>query len=169
MTMRGQRVVLRVPIESDWRAGDQLQVFTDWGDGSIDTSKPLLTRAVRIFPDDPRTTAANPGYGQERYGSTPYGGSAPRSRRKDRGFGHDRYGGHAYGHCTAFLRVPVQITPGYGTWKFAARVADGAGNEQGALQEFSQFVSSENPPPLAAVAFSGYDEGTDKVTLAYTL
>jgi hypothetical protein len=168
MTMRGQRVVLWVPIESGWRAGDVLQVFTDWGTGTIDETEPLLTRPVRIFPEDIRTTVAHPGFGEEEFASSPFGGTLATPRAEDWGFGRDVFAGVAFGDATPFVRVPVQIPADYGTWKFAAQVTDGAGNEQGELQEFSQFISSENPPPLAAFGYSGYNEETDKVTFTYT-
>lgn len=45
-----QAVTLRVPIDVDWDAGDRLQVYSDFGSGTIDTTKPLVVRGPDMFP-----------------------------------------------------------------------------------------------------------------------
>jgi len=162
MGLRQMTVRLRVPIEDGWRSTFTVQVYTDFGDGSIDTTRPLLGRRVRVFPADVQDAERNPGYGGEIYGQRVYGAGRAVDRPR-RGYGFNPYGQVEYGRASRYALIDVSVPQGYGSWKFAAKVYDGAGNAQGALVEFTQFVSGENPPPLSAFSLSSYTKVTDKV------
>lgn len=168
MSLRGLQVDLRVELIPAWRASDRAQIYTDFGSGTIDTDNPLLKTPAALFPDDPRDRVANAGYGEEPYGRAPYGHERAVSEPLQ-GYGGDQYGEVIYGGQTRTVVIPVQIPQAYGSWKFAAQAVDGAGNLQGALSEFTQFVSGEDPPVLASFAFSSYDSGSDKVTFTFSL
>ena len=79
----------------------------------------------------------------------------------------------AYPGGANFAEITVMVPQAYGTWMFAARVEDGAENQQAALGtpsklvEVTQFVSGEEPltPELA---YASYDSGTDVVTFNVT-
>lgn len=168
MSLRGQRVDLRVEVDPTWRATDRIQVYTDRGTGTVDANVGLLRAPQRIFPDDQRDGVAHLGYGEEPYGKVPYSHERGVTGR-DHGYGQDRYGEVGYGETVRVVIVAVDIPQAYGNWKFAAEAVDGAGNVQGALVEFTQFVSGEDPPPLASFAFSSYNGGSDKVLFSFTL
>jgi hypothetical protein len=168
MSLRKIRVTLTVEIDEAWRASDRLQVYTDFGDGSIDTTKPLLSRSLETFPDDIRQTVHHEGYGDEPYGDVPYGGAEAVSSGPH-GYGDDPYGDVEYGGALRHVEVDVLVPQAHGTWKFAVKAIDGAGNAQGALQEFTLFVSGTDPEPVASFAFDSYDSGDDVVTFDVTL
>lgn len=168
MSLRKLALDLLVEIDPSWRPLDRLQVFTDFGTGTIDTDRPLIFRPRRIFPADSHDRVRRLGYGEEPYGLQPYGAEGAVVDRVH-GYGWDPYGEVEYGGTTKHVVVPVEIPQAYGTWKFAAQTIDGAGNEQGALTEFSRFVSGENPPPLASFVYTSYDSGSDKLTFTFTV
>jgi hypothetical protein len=160
-------VNLRVPIQSGWRWGTTLQIFTDQGDGSIDTGAPLLAVRALAFPN----VTLSKGYGYGRYGHRPYGRLPPLAPHK-RGYGRHPYGHspNGYGYGAAYVEVPVYVDQGFGPYKFAAKAYDEGGNAQaGALVEFTEFVSGEDPEPLSAFAYSAYDGPSDRITCEYTL
>jgi len=158
-----QRVRLRIEIDPTWRANDRLQVFTDWGTGTIDTDKPLLFRPVRIFPDDPREDVAPRPWMTERLGTA----ISSRARGGRSGIGEEGlWPAGGLGAWKRYRAVEVLLPSAYGTWKFACRVIDGAGNEQGDLVEFSRFMSGEDPAPVASFAYDSFDDETDKATFA---
>ena len=168
MGFRQSQVDLWIKVEDDWRAADTIQVYTDFGSGTIDEDKPLLAVRAAIFPEDFRDRVWSGGYGDNPSGEVPYG-EAGATASYDEGYGADPYGDVPYGETERKIKIPVAVESAYGTWKFAARVYDGAGNPQGALVEFSQFMSGENPPPLASFAYSSYDSGTDIVSFSFSV
>lgn len=168
MSLRKLRVRLRVQLDDAWRAQDRLQVYTDWGDGTVDAAKPLLSRSIRSFPMDIRRTVHHAGYGLEPYGMTPYGGDLA-TPVLNSGYGFDPYGEVAYGETARYLWVDVLVPQAHGSWKFAAQAIDGAGNEQGALQDFIRFLSGDDPAPLGSFSYDSYDSGTDVVTFAVSV
>lgn len=162
MSLSRMTVSLHIEVDPAWRTSDRLQIYTDKGTGTVDTAVELLTEPVAIFPDDARDLVEHAGYGEDPYGETPYGGeevAAP-----DGGYGEAPYGEVPYGEDPWMVIVEIQIPQAFGNWKFSAQVIDGAGNPQGALTEFTQFVSGEDPPQLASFNFASFNSGTDKVT-----
>ena len=157
--MPRQSVTLAVPYDDAWDAGDRLQVFTDFGSGTIDVSQPLLARAVEIFP---RQFPAR-GLGQQPLGVGQAGnGKAARPPGKA---GRTILGVTPLGTAPPLLDVSVDAPPVFGTWKFAARAADRYGNVQAAsLAEATTCVSATEPTPLATFRLASYDAGTDVFT-----
>lgn len=157
-------VDLRIIADPTWRAQDRVQVFADWGTGTIDTTRPLLAAPMRLFPADPRELVGHETIFDAPMGAMPMSG-ARAVTIEPTGCLENPFG-EAMNTLMRFCIVPVAVDQAYGTWKFAVRVQDGAGNQQGALQEFSMFLSGEDPPPLSAFAFDSYNAGTDKVVFA---
>ncbi len=162
--MSSQRVILPIPIADGWDAGDRLQVFTDWGDGTIDTSTPLLARPLNIFPGQQR---AKP-LGRQPVGRGRVGDH--KASRPRRGLGRTRIGRTPVGTTPAVIHVPVDVPPAFATWKFAAQVVDVNGNVQSEdPAEISAVVSGTEPGPLASFALDSYDDGTDQATFAFAV
>lgn len=162
--MSSQRIILPIPIDADWDAGDRIQVYTDWGDGTIDLSRPLLARPMDVFPGQQR---AKP-LGQQPVGAGRVGDF--KANRPRRGLGRTRVGMTPVGTTPSVIDVPVDVPPAYGTWKFAAQVVDVHDNVQAeAPAEISAVVSGTEPPPVATLLLIIYSPGTDQATFAFWL
>lgn len=160
--MRNLPVTVRVPIDSTWRAGCTLQLYTDDGGGTIDPAAPLLPVRAEVFPG----AVPLEGAGLDRAGYGPAGGVGP-PHNKAGGAGFGRAGFGPAGMSDDHAEVAVLVNQGFGDYKFAAEVFDEAGNAQGgALVEISQLVSGDEPDAVTGFAFSSYDDGTDRVTFA---
>ena len=161
--MSKQTVLLKVGIPEGWDAGDRVQVYTDFGTGSVDLTKPLLARAFDVFPrEHPARSYGRQPYGRGRLGD----GKAP---RRTTGIGRTIHGKTPYGTAPPLVKIPVQVPAAFGTWKFAVRVVDQAGNPQSAaLEVITAVVSGTEPPPLASFTFDSYDAETDQVIFAFT-
>jgi hypothetical protein len=153
-------VALAIPVQTSWPYGTRLQVYTDFGTGTIDTSQPLLAAPV-----DPYAGRRRPaGFAQAGYGETSYGGS---TRRVGRG----GYGGHghaevAFGGGQPRVTVVARVRDAYGNWKFAAEAIAPNGDVQtDALEEKQVFLSGRTPQPVKNVAIDSYTAGT--LTLTY--
>jgi hypothetical protein len=165
--MAKMSVTVRIPVVAAWGAMETVQVYTDLGDGSIDTTAPLLPVRADLFPD----TYEVLGYGEEPYGETAYGGEEP-TYANNGGYGDQPYGEEAdgYGYGTPYIDVVVMVDQGFGTWKFAAEAYNAAGMAQtDPLDEFTQFVSGEQPTPLSSFTLDSYDSGTDRFTFVFAL
>jgi len=162
MGRRKVEINLQLQVHSTWRSADRVQVYTDSGTGTVDADSPLLPVARPLFPFDPLDRVAEGGYGVSPYGVAGYGGGPVGCGQS--GYGIAPYAEGPYAGSYEVAHVTVAVIPGYGDWIFAAQAIDGAGNEQGELQEFTKFLSGENPPPLSAFAYSSYDSGTDTLT-----
>lgn len=162
--MPKQSVTLAVPYDDAWDAGDRLQVFTDFGSGTIDVSKPLLSRAVEIFPRQfPSRPLGLQPLGVGRAGD----GKAGRPPGKA---GRTILGVTPLGTAPPLLDVAVDAPPVFGTWKFSARCVDRYGNVQAAsLAEATVCLSATDPTPVATFTLAGYDAGTDVVTFNVTV
>jgi hypothetical protein len=157
---------LRIPIDPSWRAADRVQVYSDFGSGTVDTDRPLLNPARRLFPDDPRD--ANNGGSIAQNGLCRMALSR-RPARRPQGMKKRSPLEASLAGTTRYVFMDVVVPAGYGMWKFAAEAADGAGNPQGGLNEFQQFVSGEDPPPLSSFAFDSYDDVNDVVSFSFSL
>ena len=93
--MSKQLVTVRVPVPAGFDGGDLIQVYTDWGGGSIDTSKPLLARPYDPFGGAERARSI----GRQPVGRGKVGGRLP--ARKRRGVGRGRLGVTAVGKSPA--------------------------------------------------------------------
>lgn len=158
-----QAVTLRVPIDESWDAGASLQVFCDFGSGTIDTSKPLLRRPREVFAG--QRAARGVGLQPVGIGRTgDFKASRPRG-----GLGRTRVGVTPLGTTPPFIDVTVDVPPAFGVWKFAAQVLDRDGNPQsGPLQEISAVVSGTQPAALKSFSLFGYDAGADQVIFDFT-
>lgn len=160
-------VSLQVQIDPTWRPSDRLQIYTDSGSGTVDDSAPLLATPAEIFPDEARDLVEFGGHGSWSHGSVPHGGAiSVASPDKLKGHGSWPHGSVPHGGGPAYAVIEVQIPQAFGDWKFSAEAIDGAGNVQGALSEFTQRVSGEDPLPLTSFSFSSFNIGTDTATFA---
>ncbi len=157
--MSKQTVLLTVPISGAWDAGDRIEVFTDFGDGSLDMAAPLLVRGLDLFPG---RQAARP-VGRRAVGRSRVGdGHASRPKP---GVGHSVVGVTPVGRTPTYVPVAVDVPAAFGKWKFGVRVVDADGNVQGGgLQEIELVVSGTEPAPLTSFAFASYDSESDQVT-----
>ena len=157
--MSQQTITVRVPVNDAWDASDRLQVYTDFGSGTIDLTKPLLSRQSGLFTGQhPARGVGRQPVGRGRVGS----GKASRARG---GVGRTRVGRTPVGRTPPFVDLIVDVPAEFGTWKFAVGAVDRDGTVQsGGLQETSLVVSGTDPPPLASFAFDSYDGGNDQVT-----
>ena len=156
---------LRVPYPSPADAGDAVQLYTDRGTGTVDTTKPLLQAPAELFPAGLRRFD---GFGSEVFGeSVPETGFA--LPPAPLGFGSEIFGETPFGDALAYREVTVQIPPAFGVHQFKSRMLDEAGNPQGDALPLGEFlVSSEQPPSLKSFAFDSYDSGSDRVTFAFS-
>jgi hypothetical protein len=152
--MAKQLLTLQVPIDDSYDAGDTLQVFTDFGSGTVDTSKPLLAKTLAMFP----TKHPAAGVGRTPVGVGRLGDMRP--ARPVRGIGAARTGRTPLGTAPVYLAVNVEVPAAFGKWKFAARITDRFGVVQGgALQTFESMVSGIEPPALEALTFQSVSGG----------
>lgn len=155
-------VTLRVNVDATWLHGTRVQVYTDWGTGTIDTSKPLLNRPLDPYARKPRPG----GLGANRLGEVPLGAAAAY-------LGGDGPMQHALGSVSLdsavqSFEVTVHVPDACAAWKFAAQALDEGGNAQGAaLDELTAYVSGREPRPVTGLTLSGYDGGTDKLTFTF--
>ena len=158
-------VTLRVSIDSSWDADTRLQVYTDEGGGTVDTTRPLLPDPKAVFPG----AAKSKGYGRQPYGRGRHGNHKP-ARSRNGGYGRRVYGRTPHGRSEPYLAVTVQVPATFGLWKFAVEAVDQYGNVQaGGLAEIQRVVSGTEPPPIKDLALSNYDAGSDQVTLKFAL
>lgn len=157
-------VKLRMPYPDGADAGDRVQVFTDFGSGTIDLTRPLLKHPKAIFRGARKRFA---GHGSESYGESSYG-TGRQAPEPGPGHGAEVYGVTPYGTTPRTMEVAVTMPPAYGVHKFSARMVDAMGNPQGAaLPEVEVFVSSVNPPGLRSLAFASFNAGTRAATFNF--
>ena len=158
-------VQLRIKIADAWRAGDKVQVYTNFGSGEIDTDHPLLSEPVEILPG----VEPFAGFGGGEFGGGVYGDSrAPMMHTG--GFGDMPMGQGAFGGSEPYVTVTVYVDDAFGVWKFAAKSVDKAGNlQEDALEEIDALVSGEEPPALTAFTFSEHDDVNDKAKFAFAM
>lgn len=156
-----QSVTLRIPVQEGWDGGDRLQVFCDFGTGTLDTTRPLLPEPIEVFP----LRAAAMGVGLQSVGATRADLRAP---RRPGTIGQGVVGVTPVGEAPDSVEVTVDLPAAFGAWKFAARAIDRLGNVQsGGLTPITKVVSATEPAPLKSFAFASYDGVTDRVTFAF--
>ena len=158
-------IKIRVPYPAGADAGDRIQVFSDFGSGTIDLDRPLLAQPKAVFRGARKRFA---GHGTEVYGESLHGTGR---QAPDPGLGHgsEIYGVTPYGTVPETMEIAVTVPPSYGAYKFSARLLDAMGNPQGAaLPEVTVFVSSVQPPGLATFAFVSLDAGARTATFGFT-
>ena len=154
---------VKIPIHASWKPGDTLQLYTDEGDGSVDTTKPLLATPVPVFPNQERVL----GYGAGPYGAGPYGDDTGQPQGGAGGYGDVPYGDGPYGDSVAYVSVWVEVTNVFATWLFTAEVTSGAGTVQtDSLVDVTVQLDGEDPEPPASFAFSRLTSGQMEFTIA---
>ncbi len=153
-------VILRVAIDPDWTEGTTLQAYADWGDGSIDTTKPLLQRRHKVFPGQP---IPHNGLGLDPFDLLgvrpgPIIWNPPT-------FADEVLGETDFCQISPFVDVPVRVPQDYALWKFAVESYDDGGNvQQAGLSEVSAVVFGTEPMPLRSLSYRSYHAGNDQVT-----
>jgi hypothetical protein len=158
-------MTLRVPLPDGADAGDGVQVYTDFGGGTIDAATPLLPGPAPLFPRHVGRVERSDSY---LHGVHGWGRFASRPAHRA-GHGSQIHGVSEYPPATPFVAVDVAIPPAFGTHLFEVRMVDEAGNEQAtAPVTISAMVSATAPPTIQSSAFAAYDAGGDAVTLSVT-
>lgn len=156
-------LAFQIEVDTSWEADYTVQIFTDFGDGSIDESTPLFEQALALFPG----VAFPGGYGETPYGDGPYGGEGAVFANTG-GYGDGPYGETegGYGEGASYVEafVPIELDA-VGDWLFGVKVYDNAGNVQSAaITEFTFHVSSEDPDPPKTFSYGSYNSGTGVFT-----
>jgi len=156
-------VRLRVVIPRQADAGDGLQIYSDFGTGTVNMSRPLLAAPAALLES---TVQRSRGYGTGAHGKAVHGMERwPRARLS--GHGRENYGKDPYAVMQRVMDVSVLMPPLYALVKFAGQIVDAAGNAQGGLlPEIELFLSAEEPPTLRRFEFSEYDAENDRVSFA---
>lgn len=154
-------VILDIEVEDDWTHDHELEVFTDNGTGTLE-STPILSAPLKAFGVGEAPTTWN----QQRWNGLPWNGVAHRKQKKTRWNGWPwNAAPFLWNGLGNFIRVLVYVNQGAGEYKFGARAFDVAGNEQaGSTVEITKFVSGEQPTPLSAFTFVSYDGGSDRIS-----
>lgn len=162
MTLHHQQVLLTIDLPDEWDGGTTLQVFTDFGSGTVDFASPLLARRAQVYPGRRRAAGyADAAWGDDSYGD--FGAPLP----PEEGFGEAEYGDAPYGDGERLMMLPVPIPPGYGTWKFTIRAFDEAGNQQGTISPtITAWISGTEPPPVRDFQLQGFAAG--RATFSFT-
>lgn len=158
-------VELRIPIPDAAKSGDAVQVYTDFGTGTIDMAQPLLAEPAPVFASGQRRALTAKDYSAKGSART---GRPPARLREATGSISDFKKGPKNAF-QPFLEVVVRVPAYYGNHKFAAQMVDSAGNAQGGtLPEITVFLSSPNPPGVRSFELAGYDAGLNQVTFNVT-
>ncbi len=160
--MANQTMQLRVTIDSTWKAGTTLQVYSDLGSGTVDFNTPLLAKPQPVFISQPIARQPFDGFGGRMTRVLP---SYPQRMSFDRGSIFDRSLSNAPGYVDVVFDVPAA----YGLHKFVVKAIDLEGNIQtAAAAERSQFVSSTEADSVATFDFNSFDAGTRRATFSIT-
>jgi hypothetical protein len=155
-------VEIRVPVPASAKAGDRLQIYTDFGTGTVDLNQPLLVEPILLLRDATRRVQTFKDSGLK--GEMKSGRPAPRSRER-----LGTLSGFASGlrEFRQTVEAVVHVPAAYGPHKFAARIVDAFGNAQeGPLPEVTVFLSSLHPPGLRSFALADYDSENDRITFS---
>jgi len=153
-------VELRIPIPDAAKAGDRVQVYTDFGSGTVDMTAPLLADPAPLFPSGSRRVQTAKDFPAK--GAAKSGRPAARLSETASTISDFKQGSKAF---RKVIEVRVFVPPGYGTFRFYAQLVDAAGNVQGGtLPLIEVFLSGVNPPPVRSFALASYDSGADQLT-----
>ncbi len=157
-------VTVRIPVPARADGGDALQLYSDFGSGTVDLTRPLLAKPVAVFGAYTHRTPRASRYSAQGSPRTGRPGQLMESAATQ----IDPKGGLKL--FSEYVELTVFIPPVYGWVTFAARLVDAAGNEQsGTLPEIAVFVSASDPPTLRRFDFAGYDAAADGVTFSFEL
>lgn len=158
--------MVRVAVDSAWKFGTTVQIYTDEGDGSVDYTAPLLHRRAEVFPNVERPG----GWGKDVWGHGSWGRTKPTPPNHggwgQQSWGHDVNG---WGYGDAYVEVPVLVRQAFGYWKFGVKAYDESGNVQSGANESSQMVCGQDPPPLSTFTVNSYDDVNDQMVFDFTL
>ena len=153
-----QRVSLAIEVDATWRTGTRLQLYTDWGTGTIDATQPLLARAAEVWPG----YGPSGGFAVDRFGERGFFDGLPPIRR---GFFDAPFALYPFCEEPAFRRLEVLLPAAYANWSFAAKAIDLVGNEQDAeLAESEALISGTQPPAVHRWAFESWDNANSQIT-----
>lgn len=155
--------LLTVPLVAGWDAEASLEVFTNQGSGAVDYDAPLLSVPLATLA----TVIQPAGVGADPIGAMPIGHGKAHAAGEHLGVGAIPIGDGPIGSSIEVIEVEVMVEQGFGTYKFAARVLDAAGNAQeDPPAEFELFVSGEDPPTPSGLRVEAYDDETDQCTFS---
>jgi hypothetical protein len=151
-------VKLAVPVDSTWRWGTRVQLYTNNGSGAVDCDQPLLTRPHDVFARsiEPKGHAAVP------HAVTAHATLQP---EPPHGGGHAMTPHASVPHAAgeAYAEVTVKVAEGFGVYTFGAKAVVAGNVQAGDPVEFDHLVSGENPPPVK-ITYKEYDSETDQVS-----
>lgn len=157
-------IKLRIPYPETADAGDALQVYTDFGSGTVDTTKPLLASPLPLFPGKIKRSD---GFGTGIMGLHRLDGRLP--PMKHTSFGQTTFGVTPMGQVPPYVDVVVYLSPAFGKFKFAVEIVDAEGNKQiAAMPVIERMVAATDPPPLESFAYGSYDGMADTFTFNFT-
>lgn len=152
------RAVLTWPASAALGPGGYYRLYTDDRDGAVDYDTPVSRR----IPAGP-VGADGGGWGAGRWGAGPWGtGDAGGMGYGGGGWG---YGGWGYGAPAVTARTPLLAD---GDWRVGLRAFDRHGNPSAAGAEVDVTLAGE-PAPAGDLRATAYDDGTDTLTLTWTL
>lgn len=154
----GKIVTILVPAHVDYNEGDGFDVFFDGADGTIDYGNRMNGQRVGLWPGAPMHS----GHGIDGYGVLPLGDSVWAGGWGEQAWGHGLWG------YPSILRIFETWPLEYGTYKFAVKIYDAAGNVLGAAPSEQQLLVDALPQPPSNLSKVNYDEGTDELTLGFT-
>ncbi|MBW2559427.1 MAG: hypothetical protein JRE40_01090 [Deltaproteobacteria bacterium] len=151
------KITLQFVVPAGFRKGDYAKLFWDAGGGVIDFDTPVDNRLYELFPSG----AGIYGFGHAPFGRFRFGhGHAMRAI----GFGHLPFGHFPFAYGSAQITAAHQVSA-CGTYKYAFKVYDAAGNPQsGDPDEISVTVHTAPAKPTGLKKQS-YNNTTDVLTL----
>ena len=151
------RITLQFVVPAGFRKGDYAKLFSDAGGGGIDYNTPVDNRIYELFP----AGAGIYGFGHAPFGRFRFGhGHAMRAI----GFGHLPFGHFPFGLGSAQITATHKVTE-CGTYKYAFKVYDAAGNPQSGDPEEVSLTVDTAPAKPAGLKKQSYNKTTDVLTL----
>jgi hypothetical protein len=132
------------------------QIYFDNGTGEMNYDKPLNDSPIRIWP----VWQDKAGFGMSRFGASDFGYDSAAAV----GFGKGSFGNGQFGldaDTFEWISPPLQA----GTYKFALKVADEAGNES-ISSETIQVTVIPAAKPAEQVSISSFDKQTNQLVLS---
>lgn len=136
--------------------GGEAQVFFDNATGEIDYENPLTRRPIRLWP----AWQAKAGFGTSGFGLGDFGYDSAAAVGLGKGsFGRGQFGLDA--DVIDWISRPLAA----GTYKFAVRVVDGAGNES-CSAETGEITVTPAAKPAERLSISSFDKQTNHLVLS---
>ncbi len=150
-------ITLQFVVPAGFRKGDYAKLFSDAGGGTIDYNTPVDNRLYELFP----AGAGIYGFGHAPWGHFRWGhGHAMRAV----GFGHLPFGHFPFGLGSAQITATHKVAQ-CGTYKYAFKVYDAAGNPQSGDPEEVSLTVDTAPAKPTGLKKQSYNKTTDVLTL----